>query len=277
MAKEELEIEIGPSGKVTARTIGVKGPRCLELASMIRSLSSGKKHFTSLPARKTSRGLPSSASMPRRRRYGRTTRSPASRTIPTPSFSKLPYVSVVLFLLVSIQRYRRDPFTFSSLSSQFLETKELFWGSVPFHLGILTLFFGHLVGLLTPHAVFLALGISDIAHQGIAIAAGGVFGLMVIVGGTMLWLRRLFNPRVRAASRWMDINILGWLVMTALVGFSTIFWSVGHAQHGDASVMIRLAEWVQSIVILQPNPELLRGVDTVFKIHIFFGLSVFMQ
>jgi nitrate reductase gamma subunit len=74
----------------------------------------------------------------------------------------------------------------------------------------------------------------------------------------------------------MDINILGWLVMTAIVGFSTIFWSVGHASTGDATVMLRLAEWVQSIVILQPNPELLRNLDTVYKLHIFFGLSVFL-
>jgi hypothetical protein len=35
MAKEELEIEISPSGKVTARTIGIKGPRCLELADLL--------------------------------------------------------------------------------------------------------------------------------------------------------------------------------------------------------------------------------------------------
>ena len=56
-------------------------------------------------------------------------------------FGALPYVSVMLLVLVSILRYRRDPFTFSSLSSQFLETKGLFWGSVPFHLGVLTLFF----------------------------------------------------------------------------------------------------------------------------------------
>ena len=35
MAREELEIEIGPSGKVTARTIGIKGPRCLELADLL--------------------------------------------------------------------------------------------------------------------------------------------------------------------------------------------------------------------------------------------------
>ena len=191
-------------------------------------------------------------------------------------FGVYPYIALATFVLGSWIRFDHEQYTWKSDSSQLLFKQNMRFASNVFHIGMLGIFFGHLVGLLTPHAVFLALGISDIAHQGIAIAAGGVFGLMVIVGGTMLWLRRLFNPRVRAASRWMDINILGWLVMTALVGFSTIFWSVGHAQHGDASVMIRLAEWVQSIVILQPNPELLRGVDTVFKIHIFFGLSVFL-
>lgn len=96
------------------------------------------------------------------------------------------------------------------------------------------------------------------------------------MGGAILWLRRLFNKRVRAVSRWMDINILGWLIMTALVGFSTIFWSVGHAEGGDATVMIRLAEWVQSVVMLQANPDLLRDLDTVYKVHIFLGLSVFL-
>ena len=58
-------------------------------------------------------------------------------------FAAFPYVAVVLFVGVSMQRYRREPFTFSSLSSQFLESRRLFWGSVPFHIGILVLFFGH--------------------------------------------------------------------------------------------------------------------------------------
>ena len=35
MAKEEIEIEISPSGKVTARTIGIKGSRCLDIAEML--------------------------------------------------------------------------------------------------------------------------------------------------------------------------------------------------------------------------------------------------
>ena len=68
-------------------------------------------------------------------------------------FGALPYVAIVLFLVVSIQRYRRDPFTFSSLSSQFLETRRLFWGSVPFHVGILDVFLGHLTGFLLPRGL----------------------------------------------------------------------------------------------------------------------------
>lgn len=191
-------------------------------------------------------------------------------------FGVYPYLALATFALGSWIRFDNEQYTWKSDSSQLLSKQYMRFASNVFHIGMLGIFFGHFVGLLTPHSVFLALGISDMAHQGIAIFAGGIFGLMVILGGTILWLRRLFNPRVRAASRWMDINILGWLVMTAIVGFSTIFWSVNHAGHGDASVMIRLAEWVQSIVTLQPNPDLLRGVDMVYKIHIFFGLSVFL-
>lgn len=187
-----------------------------------------------------------------------------------------PYLALATFVLGSWIRFDHEQYTWKSDSSQLLSKQYVRFASNVFHVGMLGIFFGHLVGLLTPHAVFQAMGISDMAHQGIAIFAGGIFGAMVIFGGTMLWLRRLFNKRVRAASRWMDINILGWLIMTAIVGFSTIFWSVEHASHGDATVMIRLAEWVQSIVVLQPNPDLLRDLDAVYKIHIFLGLSVFL-
>ncbi|MEO8586893.1 MAG: respiratory nitrate reductase subunit gamma, partial [Acidobacteriota bacterium] len=70
-------------------------------------------------------------------------------------FAVFPYIAILLFVVVSIERYLHAPFQFSSLSSQFLETKALFWGSVPFHIGILTLFFGHLVGFLFPRSMTL--------------------------------------------------------------------------------------------------------------------------
>jgi len=191
-------------------------------------------------------------------------------------FGVYPYLALATFALGSWIRFDHEQYTWKSDSSQLLSKRNMRLASNFFHIGILGIFFGHLVGLLTPHQVFLSLGVSDMAHQGIAIFAGGIFGLMTLFGGLILWLRRLTNARVRAASRWIDINILGWLLLTALMGFSTIFWSLGHAEHGDATVMIRLAEWVQSIVTLQPNPDLIREVDTVFKIHIFLGLSVFL-
>ena len=38
MAKEEIEIEISPSGKVTVRTIGIKGPACLDYAELFAQI-----------------------------------------------------------------------------------------------------------------------------------------------------------------------------------------------------------------------------------------------
>jgi respiratory nitrate reductase, gamma subunit len=86
----------------------------------------------------------------------------------------------------------------------------------------------------------------------------------------------MFNPRVRATSRFMDIFILDWLLVTLGLGLSTIPVSIYHALHGDARVMVALAEWAQSIITLRPNPALLYGVDFIFKLHLFFGLSVFL-
>jgi nitrate reductase gamma subunit len=191
-------------------------------------------------------------------------------------FGVYPYLALATFVLGSWIRFDHEQYTWKSDSSQLLSKQNMRFASNVFHVGILGIFFGHLFGMLTPHAVFLALGMSDEAHQGIAIFAGSGFGLMVILGGAILWLRRMFNKRVRAASRWMDINILGWLILTACVGLSTVLWSIGHAENKDFTVMIRLTEYVQSVVRLQADPELLRGVDTVYKVHMFLGLSVFL-
>lgn len=39
MAQEEIEIEIAANGKVTIRTIGIKGQRCLDVAeSLVQSI-----------------------------------------------------------------------------------------------------------------------------------------------------------------------------------------------------------------------------------------------
>ena len=89
-------------------------------------------------------------------------------------FGIYPYIALVVLIVGTIVRYDREPYTWRSGSSQLLRRKQLVWGSVLFHVGVLVIFFGHLVGLLTPIAFFDALGISHTAKQWLAIIAGGI-------------------------------------------------------------------------------------------------------
>lgn len=187
-----------------------------------------------------------------------------------------PYIALSVFLLGSWLRFDREQYTWKSDSSQLLSKSNLRLASNLFHIGIIAIFLGHAVGLLTPHSVFRALGVTDMAHQMIAIWAGTIFGTICLIGGAMLWLRRMLNERVSAVSRGSDKFILSWLLVTLLLGLSTIPVSMGHANEGNPGVMIALAEWVQSIVYLHPNPALLAEVDTIFKVHLFFGMTVFL-
>ena len=145
-----------------------------------------------------------------------------------------------------------------------------------FHVGILAIFGGHFVGLLTPHSWFLAMGVSDLAHQYVAIYAGIIFGGMCFLGALMLTIRRLTNDRVSAVSRTRDNLIIIWILITVTIGLSTIPTSLAHASHGNADVMILLSQYIQSIVALSPNPAILDGVDAVYKTHMFFGMTLFL-
>src|SRR3546814_17688983 len=112
-------------------------------------------------------------------------------------FGIYPYIALTVLAVGSIIRDDREPYSWKSSSSQLLRRKQLIWGSVLFHVGVLVIFFGHLVGLLTPIAVFDALGVSHEAKKILAIGAGGVAGLTALVGGSMLTHRLLTAPSLR--------------------------------------------------------------------------------
>lgn len=191
-------------------------------------------------------------------------------------FGVYPYLAGTIFLLGSWIRFDRDPYSWKTDSSQLLSNKNMRLANNLFHVGIIAIFLGHFVGLLTPHSVFQFLGVSDLVHQYIAIIAGIVFGIICLIGGIMLWMRRLTNSRIRATGRKMDIFILSWILVTLILGLATIPTSLGHAMNGDASVMIHLTLWVQSMVLFHADPSLLAGVDLIFKIHLFFAMSIFL-
>ena len=116
-------------------------------------------------------------------------------------FGVYPYLAGTVFLVGSLVRFDRDQFTWKAGSSQMLRKRNMVVASNLFHLGILGIFFGHLVGLLTPPAVFHALGLSPGAKQLLAVVAGGAAGALCLVGLILLIHRRLTEPRIRATSR----------------------------------------------------------------------------
>ena len=151
-------------------------------------------------------------------------------------FGVMPYVALTVFLVGSIARYERDPFTWKSSSSQLLRRKQLIWGSILFHVGILTVFFGHLVGLFTPVWVLDALGVPYGLKQWMAVLIGGPAGLAALIGGTMLIHRRLTDPRIRATSTTLDILIMILIWLQLAIGLLTITLRVRHITHVENDV-----------------------------------------
>ena len=75
-------------------------------------------------------------------------------------FGMYPYIALTVFFVGSLARFDTGQYTWKSDSSQLLSRRRLRLGSNLFHIGILGIFGGHLVGLLTPLTVWHALGVS---------------------------------------------------------------------------------------------------------------------
>lgn len=189
-------------------------------------------------------------------------------------FGIYPYLGLAVFLLGSLVRFDREQYTWKSDSSQLLRRGQLRIGNYLFHGGILLLFFGHFVGLLTPKEVYHAFGLTAAAKQSAAMAVGGVFGAACFVGMLILIHRRLSEPRIRAVTSRMDFVLLFWLLATLSLGLVSIAAS---ASHPDGSVMLALAHWAQHVVTLQADaPEFLVDVPAIYKLHLFFGMTLFV-
>ncbi|MFZ6713149.1 respiratory nitrate reductase subunit gamma [Undibacterium sp. TC9W] len=185
-----------------------------------------------------------------------------------------PYIALAIFLFGSLARFEREQYTWKSDSSQMLHTGNLRLGNILFHVGILGLFFGHLVGLLTPVIVWDTVGISHSFKQMIAIVAGGIFGTLCMLGLLILLHRRLTDARISAVTKTGDKVLLLWIFVTLGLGLSTIFES---ANHSDGHMMVLLMTWAQHIVTFKGDAaEFIVAAPLLFKLHLFMGLSLFV-
>jgi nitrate reductase gamma subunit len=190
------------------------------------------------------------------------------------AFGWYPYLCLIVFLLGSLLRFDREQYTWRSGSSQLLRRRQLMLGSNLFHVGVLIIFAGHLVGLLTPIAVFDAVGISHGFKQMLAIVVGGLAGLMCLAGIALLTHRRLMDPRIRATSSFGDTAILLVLFAQLLLGLATIPVSLGHL---DGHEMTKFMSWAQGILTLRPGvAAYVADVNPIFKAHLLLGMTIFL-
>ena len=188
-------------------------------------------------------------------------------------FQVYPYVCFVVFVIGSLIRFDQNQYSWKSDSSQLLRTGLLRWGSNLFHFGILFLFFGHLVGLFTPHSVY-GIFMSAATKQMLAVTAGGNAGAVCFVGLSMLLYRRLTDPRIRYTSHATDIAVLVVLWVQLSLGLLTLPQSM---QHSDGSAMLILADWAQRIVTLRPvDAAAVAALHWTFQVHIVLGVTIFL-
>jgi nitrate reductase gamma subunit len=190
------------------------------------------------------------------------------------AFGWYPYLAVTVLVVGSILRFDANQYSWRSQSSQFLRRRQMVIGSNLFHMGIIVLFFGHLVGLLTPVTVIDTLRISHSFKQTAALVVGGIAGLASYVGCTLLLHRRLFDARIRKSSSIGDILVLVLIWVQLTLGILTTWWTL---EHLDGSEMLRFMNWANGILTLDPGaPQQIQDVALVYKLHIILGLTLFL-
>jgi len=188
-------------------------------------------------------------------------------------FQIYPYIALSVLLVGSWARFDRSMYTWRTGSSQLLSDRGMRVGSNLFHIGVLAILGGHVIGLLTPHSVY-SRAISAPHKQLLAMAAGGLFGAVCLVGLCILLVRRLTNARVRATGTFGDTLVLILLFVQLVLGMYSIVISTHHM---DGSVMLALSEWAQHIATFRSGAAaFITDVPWVYKAHMLLGMTLLL-
>ncbi|HMN98635.1 MAG TPA: respiratory nitrate reductase subunit gamma [Miltoncostaeaceae bacterium] len=177
----------------------------------------------------------------------------------------LPYVSMTVFVVGHVWRYRHDQFGWTTRSTQLLESRRLRLGVLLFHLGLLAVLGGHVLGLLVPASLTDRVGVSEDAYHAVSVTAGTVSGLVMLAGFVLLVARRASDGRVRATTTRMDrltYLLLGVMLVTGM------YATVGeNLLGGGYDYRETVAPWFRGLFTLDPDTSLIAGAPLVYRVH----------
>lgn len=173
-----------------------------------------------------------------------------------------PYVACTLLVLVAISRYLNKPFSVSSLSSQFLESRKHFWGLVPFHYGMLWVLALHLLALLIPQGIMLWNG-APLRLWALEVS-GFAAAILAIAGLATIMVRRSDTERVRVVTSkfdWVLYAILTFQIISGLVIAVRYPW-------GSEWGVSMLVPYLYSLGSFHPDLTNLVNLPLLVKAHV---------
>ncbi len=180
-------------------------------------------------------------------------------------FVVFPYLAVILAVVVGLYRFFTQKFTYSSLSTEFIEKRKLFWGSTPFHYGIITILLAHIFAIVFSGIWKTLVGSTTRLYAieiiGLSFAMWAFLGLLVLI------IRRFSDSRLRSLTSPMDTVLLVFLLWQIGSGIYTALFNRWGAQWFTATAV----PWIHSLLVLQPNHESVSSLSWVIKIHMLGG------
>lgn len=184
-------------------------------------------------------------------------------------FVVFPYVALAIGIVGTIYRYLTNQYSFTSLSSQFLESDLQFWGSTLWHYGIIPTTVIHLAGFAIPKVMSALHSTPETLY--LSELAGKVFGIMALVGAGILLYRRLISTKIRAVTTPMD-----WIVLSLLFGQVFFGLVLAFAYRWGAIWFLHSATpWMVSLASFQPAPQYVTALPLAHKVHFLTGFLLF--
>ena len=149
-----------------------------------------------------------------------------------------------------------------------MEGRQLYWGTMPFHIGISFLFLGHLIAFLFPNT--LIAWNSQPVRLIILELSAFVFGLSCLIGVFMLFKRRLMTKRIRVVSNYMDYIVLGLLLIQIISGLCVAFFD----RWGSSWFAAVLTPYLRSLFVFKPTIDAVQTLPLSIKLHIISAISI---
>jgi nitrate reductase gamma subunit len=154
-------------------------------------------------------------------------------------FGVFPYLAVAVAVVGAFRRFRSMRYTVTTSSSQMLESRLQYWGSVSWHYAILLVLLAHLVAIFLPG---LMESVLSAPNRLVAVEVTGfALGLTALWGLVVLGFRRL---SLRGETTWLDWAVMALLLLQVATGVYTAAsarW--GYAWFTHAATSWRTSPW----------------------------------